>query len=128
MAKFRSSFVTNSSSSSFVIYMKDQPNIPEEILTQFPFLRNYMKVIKNALDGDEIITGDNFDEWFKDYAMIDSLELMDKWDQQHYNKYKEKIDKGYLIIKKSIDYHEEQLQELLHSLDDGENIIVEEEN
>ena len=52
--KIRNDYVTNSSSSSYVIAYKSLPEIDEETLKRYPFLKNYGKLIETVLftEGD----------------------------------------------------------------------------
>ena len=52
MAKFRRGFVTNSSSSSFVIAYKEIIEIDEDTLKRYPFLKNYNNFIKDLIFSD----------------------------------------------------------------------------
>ena len=74
--KIRSDYVTNSSSSSFVIAYKSLPEIDEETLKKYPFLRNYGNLIEKALftEGDNETTEgvvsrtkEEYDKNFIDY-------------------------------------------------------------
>lgn len=44
--KIRTSFVTNSSSSSYVIAYRSLPDFDEETLTKYPFLKTYGQLVE----------------------------------------------------------------------------------
>ena len=132
MAKIRLDFITNSSSSSFVIMYKTMPDIDKQVLEQYPYIKNYVKLLEKALIGDSenITTLEELDTYYIGYSGYKTIEEMIKEDgdyfQKDYNKYKEKIESNYNITFKEVDYSDEHTSEMLKSLHDGENFIVEE--
>ena len=141
--KIRSSFVTNSSSSSFIIAYKKLPEIDEETLDRYPFLKGYEEFIKSALfeDGEgrscwETDAGDvyhNIEDW-NEYILgnwgwrreqtLEDILKDDDYLTNMYNETKAYLEKGYNIMTKNVDYSDEYCYSMLRSLNDGENFII----
>ena len=141
--KIRSSFVTNSSSSSFIIAYKKLPTIDNDTLNRYPFLKGYEEFIEKALfeDGEnrscwETDAGDVYHniEDFNAYVVnnwgwgrgrtLEEILKDDKWVSDTYNKVKSHIEDGYNILYKYVDYNDEYCTDIIESLNDGENFIV----
>lgn len=120
--KTRSDFVTNSSSSSFVIAYKKLPEIDEQTLEKYPFLKAYKEVIhKLLMDGngsyetEESIVVENEKDLQK--YIIDEIgvyeypnhtfEYIYKHDEEAryiYDLCKSKLNEGYKILLKEVGY------------------------
>lgn len=141
--KIRCGFVTNSSSSSFIIAYKKLPEIDEDTLNRYPFLKGYEEFIKKVLfeDGEnrscwETNAGDVYHniEDFNAHVINDwgwnrcrTLEEIlndNKLMSDMYNKVKSHIEDGYNILYKYVDYNDEYCTDIIESLNDGENFIV----
>jgi len=111
---------------------KTMPDIDKQVLEQYPYIKNYVKLLEKALIGDSenITTLEELDTYYIGYSGYKTIEEMIKEDgdyfQKDYNKYKEKIESNYNITFKEVDYSDEHTSEMLKSLHDGENFIVEE--
>jgi len=141
--KIRTDYVTNSSSSSYVIAYRSLPKFDEETLAKYPFLENYGKLIEKVLftegdndtDAGEVArTKEEYDKWFLSYygwrhTTLEELLEDDRWLRDRYNKAIEYLEKGFNILSKSVDYNDEYCSNMLRELakDEDNFVILEDE-
>lgn len=129
--KIRVDFVTNSSSSSYVVMMRNKIEVPNEIMEQYPIIKWAFKLVETALDAGNSISSkeelernflDNYG-WTKKPTLVELFEddpsLKDDFDE-----FLKKIEEGFTIYKLNIDYNEEALAKAIESMHDGKNCIV----
>ena len=119
--KIRLDYVTNSSSSSYVIAFKESQNFDEETLKKYTFLSGWNEMFKEMLFGNdgaeetnEGITVENItdlqqylmDEYSLSYhnGSFENLLNDDEYINDIYIKCKEYLSKGFKIHFKNIDY------------------------
>lgn len=141
--KIRTDYVTNSSSSSYVIAYRSLPEFDEETLAKYPFLKSYGKLIEKVLfaEGDNDTTAgevartkEEYDQWFlgtyswRNNTLEEILED-DRWLRDRYNKAIEYLEKGFNILSKDVDYNDEYCANMLQELakDEDNFIILEDE-
>ena len=137
--KIRSDYVTNSSSSSYVIAYRSLPEFDDETLMKYPFLKNYGKMIEKVLftagdndttEGEVARTKEEYDRWFLDNyswksTTIEELLEDDRWLKARYNKAIEYLEKGFNILSKNVDYNDEYCANMLDELaKDEENFVI----
>lgn len=112
--KVRLGFVTNSSSTSYMIAYKT------EELSEKNFLEMFMEHFSYNIIKDE----DSLKHYFlDDYGYDDFNEMLEE-EGDRYNNYLEKIKAGYCIAFLSVDYDNEEFMEFIEKLNDGKNIII----
>lgn len=137
--KIRTDFVTNSSSSSYVVAFKESPQIDKETLERYPFIAVYQKIADNMIfsggeednetnDGNIVSTIKELDEYFVEEYGWGNCNTIEKIldDEQYLGKYKtcaDYINKGYKILLKYIDYDDSR-NELFESLISDNFVII----
>lgn len=141
--KIRTDFVTNSSSSNFIIAYKSMPQFDDETLKKYPFLKSFRIILERMLlveesgrydSGKEIFTLKGFEGYYLERYGYEGLNTMDKifedheYVQKEYVKYRALLENGYRLILKEVDYSDESCLALLADLIESENdfIIVDE--
>lgn len=141
--KIRNDFVTNSSSSSYVIAYRSLPEFDEETITKYPFLKNYGNLIEKVLftagdndttEGEVFRTKKEWDEHFieyygwRDQDTVEKILADDDYLVDRYNKAISYLEKGFNILDKSVDYNDSYCACMIKELaNDTENFVILEE-
>ena len=141
--KIRTDYVTNSSSSSFVVAYRAMSEFDEETLAKYPFLKNYGNLLEQSLlvegcnettEGEILRTKEELDEWFVDrhgWREVNTIEklLEDEYYRDAYEYYAKYISDGFNLLMKSVDYDDYYCSNLIHDLANNNDdfIILEDE-
>lgn len=137
--KYRSDFVTNSSSSSYIIAYKQTPNYDEATLKKYPALACFNRLIDMVLnassdcnetdEGYKITTEEELNNFFVDrygYSLHTLYDILsdDEYLKERYDKCVNAIQRGCVVLFKEVSYSDDILAELIRKLGSG-NVGVE---
>lgn len=138
--KVRLDFVTNSSSSSYLIAFKDSNTFDEETLNKYPFLKLFPNIIETIIDMESddttaayiFETKEDYEEylinnysWTKAKTIKDLINDNDySYVRNRYEKAVEYLSKGYKIAEKDIGYDDESLVKIIKALTNNNDDFV----
>ena len=131
--KIRTDYVTNSSSSSYVISYAGIPEFDEETVRKYPCVKLIEAMIDALVEsegdygetspGERIKTKEHLDSYLldmygiSDHETIEDMLKDDFFEDAEYHKYLNEIDSGRELIIKEIGYGDDQLVNMLRLIE-----------
>ena len=138
--KIRLDYVTNSSSSSYLIAYKALPEFDQETISKYPVLKYFGSFMEQALfasddyetdAGDVYSTKEELDDYFLDYYCYGDLDTIEKiiaHDEElrvHYWSLIDWLDKGFKLLRKRVGYDNQHCVNLFEAFaEDKENFVI----
>jgi hypothetical protein len=124
--KLRNGFVTNSSSTSFIIAVKGGiDNIESFIDIDNKKWKSFIaNSIKQAFESSDDYDTNSSEELFSDEKGLKHYLEMERGIDEKMTKYKNLIKNGFVVYRKNVSYHDSFLNKQIIDMCDGKNIIL----
>lgn len=137
--KKRIDFVTNSSSSCYVIAYKSDIHIDEDTKKKYPFIKLYDRLIQSIADAEDYIdtdkatvyktledyTVDFLDRYLYYGSSISEIVENNEYAGEEYEQAKSYFENGYFVMRKRVGDHNNSLIDVIKTMSyDNDNFIV----
>ena len=138
--KIRTDFVTNSSSSSFIIAYRTPDNVDEDIIKRYPIIKHYQKLIDFIINSNSnydtdvgvlFTTKEEWDEYIvREYGCgdkntLDAILEDSDWFKKIYDDTVKYFSNGYAVFRKYVGYSDDSLSDLISDMaQDNDDFII----
>ena len=138
--KIRTDFVTNSSSSSFIVAYKTPNDVDEDIVKRYPIIKHYQKLIDFIINSDSnydtdvgvlFTTKEEWDEYivreygWGDKNTLDAILEDSDWLKKIYDDTVKYFSNGYAVFRKYVGYSDDSLSDLISDMaQDNDDFII----